>query len=141
MATRFSTGSGPGESMVVVIRNVDFTRRVYTGWSKMTGSIPVYPNVLPGGVYAVPAVGEQWVVVRNGISWFLDSKTDFQDPKTAIPPVEGLTALGSTGPTHLVGSEIRLPSSIFLGEWELRIDPATGNLQKRREGDEAWTTI
>lgn len=142
MATQFSTGSGLGEdSMVVVIRTVDFRKRVYTGWNQLTGSVPVHSQVLPGGVYSIPAVGEQWVVRRMGLSWFLESKTNFLDPKTALPPAEGLTALGSTGPTYLVGSEIRLPSSIFLGEWELRIDPDSGNLQKRREGETTWTTI
>ena len=67
---------------------------------------PILPNLLPAGVWVVPAVGEQWQVRRVGDSWFLDARVAFQDPRMNLREKEGTTGIGSSGPTYIVGSGV-----------------------------------
>lgn len=140
MATTFSTGDG-NQRMVVIIRGVDLSAGVYSGWNRVSGTVPVFTRNLPGNILSVPAIGEQWVVARVGSQWVLEDKTDFQDSKTSIPKAEGMTVVGGTGPTYLVGSDVELPPSVYLGDWELRLEPSTGALQVRQRGSTEWTAV
>ena len=54
----------------------------------------------------LPAVGEQWLVRKINQTWYLDSRLAFQDPKMNLRDKEGTTAVGSSGPTYVVGSQI-----------------------------------
>lgn len=139
-----TTGFGTGTSdnrQVATISSVDLTNMVYSAFHPMNGTFPVYPSILPGGNFIIPAPGEQWVVVKYDFRWYLEHKLSFQDPRNLIPPKPGMTAVGSTGPTHVVGSEVDLPQSVFLGDWEMRLEPSSGTLQVRRRGTEDWASV
>lgn len=75
-------------------------------FSRVMGSFPVLPSLLPGGLWVLPAVGEQWLVRKINQTWYLDSRLAFQDPKMNLRDKEGTTAVGSSGPTYVVGSQI-----------------------------------
>lgn len=139
MTASFSSTAGRGE-MIVAIDSVNLTERTATGMSPHSGQVVVRFGAMPGGIYNIPAVGEQWVVAGYGAQWRLLHKAAYQDPRLNIPAQEGMTVLGRSGPTHLVGSEVRLPPSIFLGDWELNVEPGTGALRVRR-GTGDWTVL
>ena len=91
---------------IASITYVDLDTPRYRGFNQNMGSFPILPNLMPGGVWVVPAVGEHWQVRRIGDSWFLDSRVAFQDPKMNLREKEGTTGVGSSGPTYVVGSEV-----------------------------------
>jgi len=139
MTASFSSTPGRAE-MIVAIDSVNLTERLATGVNPQAGQVVVRFGAMPGGIYNIPEVGEQWVVAGYGPQWRLLHKAAYQDPRLNIPAQEGMTVVGRGGPTHVVGSEVRLPASIFLGDWELNVDPASGALRVRR-GDGDWTVI
>ena len=127
------------QAMVVNITAIELTTLAFTGYNPATGSVPIAATLMPGAVFVIPAVGEQWLVEKVSGRWFLKAKTPFQDQRQMLEPREGMTAVGGTGPTHVVGSEVHLPVSVFLGDWELRIEPSSGALQVNVDGN--WTTV
>lgn len=94
------------DQAIASITYVDLDTPRFKGFNRAIGSFPILPNLLPAGVWVVPAVGEQWLVRRIGESWFLDGRVAFQDPKMNLRDKEGTTGLGSSGPTYVVGSEV-----------------------------------
>lgn len=140
MTASYSTGASHSGETIVAIDSVNLTERVATGFSRMTGQVVIRFGAMVGGIYNIPKVGEQWVVSRYGLVWKLEYKAAFQDPRLNLPPAEGMTVVGREGPTHIVGTEVRLPPSVFLGDWELNVDPDTGALRVRR-GDGDWIVV
>lgn len=114
------------DQAIVSITYVDLDTPRYRGFNRALGSLPVLPNLLPAGVWVVPAVGEQWLVRKIDQSWFLDSRVAFQDPKMNLRGREGTTGFGSSGPTYVTGSEVYVGSDQLdllakLSELEQRI--------------------
>lgn len=101
--------------MLVAITRLDFDTRMWVGWNNLSGEVAIFPRLLPGGTYVIPKVGEQWLIQKLGQTWYLDDKTDFQDPRVLLPPEEGLTAIGGSGPTYIVGERVELPSELYIG--------------------------
>lgn len=59
-----------------------------------------------GAVQVTPAVGEQWICIRDRGIWKLDSQIPFNVPSAIEIAKEGQTRIGSSGPTELDGSQI-----------------------------------
>lgn len=70
------------------------------------GRFPVQVTLMPGGVWQLPAVGEQWLVRKIGHSWYLDSRVAFQDPRMNFRDEQGTTGVGSSGPTYIIGKKV-----------------------------------
>ena len=94
------------DQVIVSVTYMDVDTPTIKVFNPSMGSFHVLPNLLPGGVWVLPAVGEQWLIRRIGNSWYLDSRVAFQDPKMNLREKEGTTGVGSSGPTYVVGSEI-----------------------------------
>lgn len=94
------------DQVIVSVTYMDVDTPTIKVFNPSMGSFPVLPNLLPGGLWVLPAVGEQWLIRRIGNSWYLDSRVAFQDPKMNLREKEGTTGVGSSGPTYVVGSEI-----------------------------------
>lgn len=65
-----------------------------------------------GAVQVAPAVGEQWLIVKDGRGWKLERQLPFNIPGNLTPMVEGQTRIGSSGPTELGGSLINLTAPL-----------------------------
>ena len=61
-----------------------------------------------GVVQVIPAVGQQWLIIRDRGVWKLDRQLPMNTPDSLTPMVEGQTRMGSSGPTELNGSEIQI---------------------------------
>lgn len=105
----------PNPRMLVAIREINLADNTYIGWNGNTGSVLVYGSVSPGGLRSVPALGEQWLVQKYGGTWFLDDRTNWQDPKFELPASEGLTVVGGSGETHVIGERVDLPAETYIG--------------------------
>lgn len=104
------------QRMLVTIIRVDLRSRTCEAFSKLiVRDIIVRLNLFPSGLCVVPNVGEQWMVQKNGIDWYLEDKLDFNDARTSLPPEVGLTAIGTTGPTYVMGSRVQLASETYVG--------------------------
>lgn len=94
------------DEAIVAVTYVDVDTPTIQVFNRGIGSFPVLPNLMPGGVWVLPAVGEQWLVRKIDHSWFLVARLAFQDPKMNLREEEGTTGVGSSGPTYIVGSRI-----------------------------------
>lgn len=65
-----------------------------------------------GAVQVTPAVGEQWMVIKDRGIWKLDGQLPFNIAPPTTPIVEGQTRIGSSGPTELNGSLVRLNAPV-----------------------------
>lgn len=99
-------GTNGVDRALVSVTYVDVDTPVIKVFGRTMGSFPVQATLLPAGVWVLPAVGEQWMVRRLNSTWYLESRVAFQDPKMNLRDKEGTTAVGSSGPTYVVGSEI-----------------------------------
>lgn len=97
------------ERQVAAITDVNLDRRTATGMARYFNEITIHWRHAVGETDVVPAVGEQWYVVRSGGVWTLDSRAPIQYPALAIPPTQGQVKVGSgNGPVELVGTQINL---------------------------------
>lgn len=122
-----SFGINGVDRAIVSITYVDLDTPRYRGFNRDMGSFPILPNLLPAGVWVVPAVGEQWQVRRVGDSWFLDARVAFQDPRMNLREKEGTTGIGSSGPTYIVGS------GVYVGPDHLDLLEKIAELEQRIE--------
>lgn len=99
-------GNDGVDEVIVSVTYVDLDTPRIKAFHRSVGSFSIMPTLLPGGVWVLPAVGEQWLVRRIDHAWFLVSRVAFQDPKMNLREKEGTTALGSSGPTYIVGSKV-----------------------------------
>lgn len=93
-------------SALVAVTYVDVDTPQVKVFAPAIGSFPVQPSLMPGGVWNLPAVGEQWLIRKIDHTWYLDSRVAFQDPKMNLRDEEGTTGVGSSGPTYIVGSKV-----------------------------------
>lgn len=92
---------------LVSIASVDLADQTCVGYSAQSGNVNISFGLMTGGVYIVPAIGEQWVCRRSGRnSWQLLYQVPFQDERLNLEPVQGMTAIGRSGPTVLKGSSV-----------------------------------
>lgn len=96
------------DQCIVSITYVDLDTPRFRGFNKAIGSFPIMPNLMAGGVWTVPAIGEQWLLRKIGRGWYLDSRVAIQDPKMNLRQEEGTTGVGSSGPTYIVGSSVHV---------------------------------
>lgn len=94
------------DEVIAAVTYVDIDTPTIKMFNRNMGTFPVLPNLMPGGVWVLPAVGEQWLVRKIDHSWFLTSRIAFQDPKMNLREEQGTTGVGSSGPTYIVGSRI-----------------------------------
>ena len=99
-------GNNGVDELIVSVTYVDVDIPQIKVFSRTAGSFPVLPHLLPGGIWTLPAVGEQWMVRRIDHSWYLVARLAFQDPKMNLRDEPGTTAIGSSGPTYVVGSRV-----------------------------------
>lgn len=116
---------------IVAITHVNLDSNTYAGYHPQIGTFEIKSMVQPGGHITIPSVGEQWIVERLGNSWFLKSKTDWNDSRvTDFPNEEGMDVLGSgNGPTYLTGARVVLPQTVWLSGVEIRVNPDTYRIQ------------
>lgn len=126
------------DTILVAITEVNLINKTMTAYSPMTGQLLVRLDVQPAGNYLIPAKGEQWIIKKNSNAWYLHERTVFQDARANLPPVPGLSAYGSSGPTYLMGESVHLPDSFYVGDHEMRIS-ATGIMEVRN--GETWTPV
>lgn len=65
-----------------------------------------------GAIQVTPAVGQQWLIIRDRGIWKLDRQLPFNTPDELVPMVEGQTRIGSSGPTELHGSQININAPV-----------------------------
>lgn len=99
-------GNDGVDEAIISVTYVDVDAPVVKAFNPAIGSFPVLLNLLPGGVWSLPAVGEQWLVRRMDYSWYLVARVAFQDPRMDLREREGTTALGSSGPTYIIGDKV-----------------------------------
>lgn len=113
------------DQAMVSVTYVDLDTPQIKVFSRMMGSFPVLPSLLPGGLWVLPAVGEQWLVRKINQAWYLDSRLAFQDPKMNLREKEGTTGLGASGPTYVIGSEV------YVGHEHLNLLEKIAELEQR----------
>lgn len=113
------------DQAVVSVIYMDVDTPLIKAFHPSLGSIIVLPNLLPGGIWVLPAVGEQWLVRRIDSFWYLDARVAFQDPKMNLRQVEGTTGVGSSGPTYIVGKQV------FVGNEHLDLLEKIAELEQR----------
>lgn len=118
-------GKNGVDQVIASITYVDVDTPTIKAFNPLIRNFPVIPNLMPGGVWVLPAVGEQWLVRRIDNSWFLDARVAFQDPKMNLREKEGTTAVGSSGPTYVVGSEV------YVGPEHLNLLEKIAELEQR----------
>jgi hypothetical protein len=79
-----------------------------------------------GAVQVTPAVGQQWVIIKDRGVWKLERQLPFNIPQEA-PMVEGQTRIGSSGPTELHGSQVNInaPLRALVAETSSRPDASS----------------
>lgn len=115
----------PVRELVASVLHVDLDTPLIRAFHPSTGTFHISPTLLPGGVWVLPAVGEQWLVRRIGEFWYLDSRVAFQDPKMNLRDEEGTTGVGSSGPTYVIGSKV------YVGADHLDLLAVIEDLQQR----------
>lgn len=79
-----------------------------TGIMRTRESVQIDISHHVGVVQVTPAVGQQWIIIRDRGVWKLDRQLPFNTPDSLTPMVEGQTRIGSSGPTELNGSQINI---------------------------------
>jgi hypothetical protein len=110
---------------VVQITAVNPTAQTATGYTRQQDTLTIDTRYGVGAVQVTPCVGEQWYVNRGGNSWILTRRV----PKnTTTPlnvadyPVEGLTQIGSSGPTE---GPLLLMGSAVVAQAPLQLESST----------------
>lgn len=118
-------GNDGVDQVIAAITYVDLDTPNIKAFSPLIGSFSIVPTLLPSGMWVLPAVGEQWLVRRIENSWYLDGRLAFQDPKMNLRDKEGTTAVGSSGPTYVIGSEV------YVGNEHLNLLEKIAELEQR----------
>ena len=93
-----------------------------------------------GAVQVTPAVGEQWMIVRDAGIWKLDQKLPHNIPSTLQPRSEGQTRIGSTsGATEIDGTQINLNAVFRLGNTLYR--DTRGSLERSSDNGTTWSLV
>lgn len=108
---------------LVAITSVDLKNMVFEGKAMIDRPKQLTMTILPGSTWVIPSVGEQWLIQRNGKTWHLLSKINFQDPRALLPQSEGMYAYGGLGKTHIVGESVSIHAPLFVEDEPVR--PAT----------------
>ena len=102
--------------VAVAIKSVNLEGQTAVGFAPSVGDVNISFKLMPGGIYSVPAIGEQWIVQRTGrSSWQLVTMMPYQDERLNMEPSEGMTAIGRSGPTVIQGSSLRVPGELYVG--------------------------
>jgi hypothetical protein len=67
-----------------------------------------------GAIQVTPAVGEQWLAIRDRGVWKLDTQLPFNTGSMMEEKFPGQTRIGSSGPTELHGSQININAPLRL---------------------------
>lgn len=125
----------------VAIISVDTSKKMAQGLTRVRAVINIDCTYPIGGLYVLPAVGDQWYVERlNDQHWKLVTRIPFNDNNTLIEPVPGQMIVGGTGPVVLNGSHVDVPTgTINLGDAILRGEDSTFDYSV--DGGETWHTV
>ena len=118
-------GNDGVDQVIAAITYVDLDTPNIKAFSPLIRSFSIVPTLLPSGMWVLPAVGAQWLVRRIENSWYLDGRLAFQDPKMNLRDKEGTTAVGSSGPTYVIGSEV------YVGNEHLNLLEKIAELEQR----------
>jgi hypothetical protein len=100
----------PNTQQPVAITDIDLTNRRATAMTRRRSTIQVDLRYHVGGMQVTPAKGEQWFVTRSDSYFYrLVSKIPYNAPEMNTEPVEGMTQIGSSGPTVINGSVATMP--------------------------------
>lgn len=113
------------DPVAVAIKSVNLEAQTAVGYAPSGGDINISFGLMPGGIYNVPAIGEQWIVQRTGRStWQLMTLMPYQDERLNLEPEEGMTAIGRSGRTVVKGSSLEVPGDLYIGG--VKYTPASG---------------
>lgn len=108
--TRHSTANRTIQPVAIVSVNLNAKIPEATGITRTREYVPIDISQHVGAIQVVPAVGQQWLIVKDGRGWKLERQLPFNIPLT--PMVEGQTRIGSSGPTELGGSLVNLTAPL-----------------------------
>lgn len=111
----------------VAIIAVDTGTRMAQGLTRVRVVVNIDCTYPLGGVYVLPAVGDQWYIERlNDRHWKLVTRIPFNDDNTLIEAVPGQMVIGGTGPVVLNGSSLDVRGDTHIdGSLSVGGDPAT----------------
>jgi hypothetical protein len=92
--------------VAIVAVSLDLRPPQATGITPTREYVQIDISHFVGAVEVTPAVGEQWMIIRDRSIWKLDQQLPHNIPSTLEPRYEGQTRIGSSGPTELDGSQV-----------------------------------
>ena len=130
----------------VAIISVEPGIKMAKGLTRVRAVVTIDCNYPVGGMYVLPATGEQWYVERlNDYHWKLVSRIPFNDNNTLVEPIPGQMIIGGTGPVVVNGSQMdvygdtTVNGSLTVGDALLRGD--SGNLEQSSDGGATWESV
>ena len=131
---------------IIAIVSVDPLTKMAKGLTRERAILNIDCNFPVGGIYTLPAEGEQWYVDRLDNSfWKLHTRIPFNDNNTLIEPVPGQTIIGSTGPVVLNGSNVDIQGDTningALGVGSVTLKEIDGSLKQSTDGGATWEEI
>jgi hypothetical protein len=110
--SRHSVVSRIAQPVAIVAVNTQLYPPQATGIMRSREYVQIDISHHVGAVQVTPAVGQQWIIIRDRGVWKLDSQLPINTPDQLVPMVEGQTRIGSSGPTNLHGSEVNIGSPV-----------------------------
>lgn len=104
--TRHSASNRITQPVAITSVNAASTPPQATGITRNNTYVQISIGHWVGAIQVTPAVGEQWIVIRDRGVWKLDSQIPFNIPSELSAAQEGQTRIGSSGPTELDGSQV-----------------------------------
>lgn len=106
-----STSLDNNGNQAVQITEVDTSTRRAKGFTRRQNLVDIDLRYHVGGALITPAVGEIWLIVLgdSGLLWRLVSRVPQNAEALGTEAVEGMTQIGSSGPTVISGTHVAVP--------------------------------
>jgi hypothetical protein len=129
----------------VAIIAIDPITRIAKALTRIRTEIEIDCRFPVGGMYVIPAIGDQWYVDRYDMLWRLHSRIPFNDNNILIEPQAGQMILGGTGPLELNGSHVNVHGDTNvngnLGVGSVTLRDEDGVLQQSPDGGATWEPV
>ena len=123
--------------VAIVAVSLDLRPPQATGITPTREYVQIDISHFVGAVEVTPAVGEQWMIIRDRSIWKLDQQLPHNIPSTLEPRYEGQTRMGSAaGPTDIDGTQININAPLRLGQTLYR--DTAGILEKSLDSGGTW---
>lgn len=112
--TRHSKANRETEPVAIISVDTASLPPVAVGIMRTRQYVTIDISHYVGAVQVTPAVGEQWMIIRDRGIWKLDQQLPFNVPSTLETTVPGQVKLGGSGPLTLSGTEIQVNAPLKL---------------------------